>query len=84
MLAPGCRKKFIDCEEAEVHIVVHPIIDVETRWNSTLALLEHAYLLQEFTCESLQNPHCIEYWPCFTTQDEWTIIEYVMEVFRQF
>jgi len=43
-----------------------------------------SYPLQEFTCEWLQNPSYTEYRPLFTTQDEWTIVKYVMEVLRPF
>jgi len=83
-LTPGRRNEFIDCQEAKVRIAVFPIMDVKTRWNSTLELLEHAYRLREFTLEWLQNPKYSEYRLLFTTHDEWTIVKYVMEVFRPF
>jgi len=35
-LTPGRRNEFIDCQKAKVHIAVHPIMDVKTRWNSIL------------------------------------------------
>jgi hypothetical protein len=59
-------------------------MDVKTRWNSTLELLERAYQLREFTREWLKNPKYSDYQPLFTTQDEWTIVKYVMEVLRRF
>jgi len=59
-------------------------MDVKIRWNSTLGLLERAYRSREFTPEWLQNPKYREYRPLFTTQGEWTIVEYVMEVLRPF
>jgi hypothetical protein len=59
-------------------------MDVKTRWNSTLELLERAYRLREFTREWLKNPKYSDYRPLFTTQDEWTIVKYVMEVLRPF
>jgi len=59
-------------------------MDVKTRWNSTLELLEQAYRLREFTLEWLQNPKYTEYRPLFTTQAEWMIAKYVMEVLRPF
>jgi len=59
-------------------------MDVKTRWNSTLELLERAYRLREFTREWHQNPKYAQYQPLFTTQDEWTIVKYVMEVLRPF
>jgi len=57
-------------------------MDVETRWNSTLELLEYAYRLREFTHEWLQHPKYTDYRPLFTTQDRWTIVKYVMKVLR--
>jgi len=83
-LTPGHRKQFIDCQKAKVRIAVLPIMDVKTSWNSTLELLERAYRLWEFTREWLQNPKYTEYWPLFTTEDEWTIVKYVMEVLGPF
>jgi len=83
-LSPGRQNEFIDCQKAKVHIAVLPIMDVKTRWNSTLELLDHAYRLREFTREWLQNSKYSEYWPLFTSQDEWTIVNYVMEVLRRF
>jgi hypothetical protein len=32
----------------------------------------------------LQDPKYTDNWPLFTTQDEWTIVKYVMEVLRAF
>jgi hypothetical protein len=83
-LTPGHRNEFIDCQKAKVRIAVLPIMDVKTRWNSTLELLERAYRLQEFTREWLKNPKYVEYRPLLTTLDEWTIFKYVMEVLRPF
>ena len=83
-LTPGRRNEFIDCQKAKVHIAVLPIMDVKTRWNSSLELLDRAYCLWEFTREWLQNLKYSDHWPLFTTQDEWTIVKYVMEVLRPF
>jgi len=80
MLTPGHRNEFINCQKANAGIAVLHIIDVKTRWNSTLALLECDYRLSQFTYEWPKNPKYSDYWPLFTTQDEWTIIKYVMEV----
>jgi len=83
-LTPGRRNEFIDCQKAKVRIAVLPIMDVKTRWNSTLELLERAYRLWEFTREWLQNLKYTEYLPLFTTQDQWMIVKYVMEGLRPF
>jgi hypothetical protein len=83
-LTPGCRNEVIDCQKAKVSIAVLAMMDVKTCWNSTLELLEGAYRIQEFPCEWLQNPKSAEYQPLFTTQDEWMIVKYVMEVLRPF
>ena len=84
MLTPGRRNDFIDCQKAEVRIAVLPIIDVKTRCDSTLELLERAYRLQEFTREWLMNPKYREYRSLYKTQEEWTIVKYVMEVLMPF
>jgi hypothetical protein len=83
-LTPGRQNEFIDCQKAKVCIAVFLILDVKTRWNSALELLERAYRLREFTHEWLQKPKYTEYRPLFTPQDEWTIVKYVMEVLRPF
>jgi len=59
-------------------------MNVMTRWNTTLELLERAYRSREFTREWLKNPKYRNYRQLFTTQDEWTIVRYVMEVLRPF
>jgi len=42
MLTPGRQNEFIDRQTAKVRIAVLPIMDLKTRWNSTLELLERA------------------------------------------
>jgi len=83
-LTPGRRNEFINCQQATVRIAVLPILDVKTRWNLTLELLKGAYRICQFTREWIKNPEYGDYWPLFTTQDEWTIVKYVIEVFRPF
>jgi hypothetical protein len=83
-LTPGRRNEFIDCQIAKVRISVLPSMDVKTRWNSTLELLERAYQLRKFTREWLKNPKYSNYRPLFTTQDDWSIVKYVIEVLRPF
>jgi len=73
-LTPGCRNEFIDSQKAKVRIAVLSIMDVRKHWSSTLELLEHAFRLYEFTREWLKNPKYGDYWPLFTTQDEWPIV----------
>jgi hypothetical protein len=83
-LTPGHQNKCIDCQKAKVRIAVLPIMDVKIHWNFTLELLERAYQLQESTCGCLQNRQYTEYRTLFTTQDEWTIVKYVVEVLKPF
>jgi hypothetical protein len=83
-LTPRRRNKFINCQKAKVRIAVLPIMDVKTRWNFALELHKRAIRLQEFTHEWLQNPKFDESRPLFTTQNEWTIVKYVMEILRRF
>jgi len=59
-------------------------MDVKTRWNSTLEWLKRAIRLREFTREWFEIPQYSDYQPLFTTQDQWTILKYVMEVLRPF
>jgi len=59
-------------------------MDVKTHWNSTLELLERAYRLRELTSNWLQQPKYAQYRPLFTTQEEWTIVKFVMELLRPF
>ena len=84
MLTAHHRNEFTDCQKAKVRIAVLLLMDVKTRWNSTLELLGRAYRLWEFTREWLQNLSYTDYQPLFTTHDVWTIVKYVMEVLRPF
>jgi len=84
ILTSGRRNKFIDCQKAKVRITVLPIVDVKTHWNLTLEFLERAYRLGEFTRKWLKHPKCSDYQSLYTTEDEWTIVKYVMEVLMPF
>jgi len=59
-------------------------MDVKTWWNSTLELLDQALQLQDFTHEWLKNRKFRDYRQLFITQDEWTIVKYVMDVLWTF
>jgi hypothetical protein len=83
-LTPGRQNELIDCQKAKVRIAVLPIMYVKTGWNSTLELFERAYHLWKFTRECIQNPKYSEYRPLFSTQNEWMIVTYVMEVLEPF
>jgi len=84
MLTPGRRNECIDCQKANVRIAVLPIMNVKRLWNSTLELRERAFRSWEFNREWLWNPKYAEYWPLYPTQDELTIVMYVMEVLKPF
>ena len=83
-LTPGRWIEFIDCQGLTVRIAIPPIMNGKTCWNLTLELLERAFRLCEFTRELLENQKCSDYRPLFTTQHEWSIVKYVMEVLRPF
>jgi len=83
-LTPGRRNEFIECQFATLRIVLLPILDVKTCWNSTLGLLERTFRSHESPRKWLKTPKYCNCRPLFTTQDEWTIVMYVMEVLRPF
>jgi hypothetical protein len=83
-LTPRRLNKFIDCRNANVRIAVLPIMEVKTLSNSTLEFLEGAYHLRVFMCKWLQTSKQSDYNPLFRTQDEWTILKFVMDVFKPF
>jgi len=83
-LTPSRWNESIDWQNAKVRLPVQPIRDVQTRFNSSLESLECAYQSQEFTPEWLRNPKYTDFQPLLTTQDEWTIGKYVIEVLRRF
>ena len=79
-LPPGCQDELIDRQKGKVHIAVLPIMGVMTCWNWTLELLQRVYRVWEFTRKWLSNLKFSDYRLIFTTQDEWIIVKYVMEV----
>jgi hypothetical protein len=62
--------------------VALPIMDAKKGWNPQLELLEYAYRWWEFPPECQENPKYSDSRPLFPTHDEWTIVNYVMEVLR--
>jgi len=83
-LTPVRRNEFVYCQKANVRFAVLPIMYVKTRWNLTLELLERAYRLRASTHEWLKDPKYSDFRSLYTTEDEWTIVEYVMEVLMPF
>jgi len=83
-LTPGCWNEFMDCQKGNVRIAILLITDVITRWNLTLELLERAYRLREFTHKWLKHPKYSDYRSLDTTEDDWTIVKYIMEVLMPF
>jgi len=84
MLTPGRRNKFINSQKPKTQIAGLSVMDVKTCRNLTLELLERAYRLRESTHQGLQNPKYRTYQALCTTQNEWTIVNYVMELMRRF
>jgi hypothetical protein len=83
-LTPGCRNEFIDFQKAIVKIAVQPIIDMKTHWNMTLDLLERTYRSHVFTHLRFKNPKYPDHQPPFPTQNQWSIVKYVMDVLLPF
>ena len=54
-LTPGRPNELIDCQKATARFAVLPMMDVKTRSNSTLELLERAFRLREFHWEWLKT-----------------------------
>jgi len=72
----------IECQNGPLRTSEIRIMDVNKHWISTLQFLECTYQLREFRREWLHNPKFSNYQPLLTTQDEWMIVKYVMEVLR--
>ena len=64
-------------------MVLH-IKNVKRHCHLPLELLVRAYQLWQFTCKWLQSPKYGDSQPLLTTQDEWTLVKYVMAVLRPF
>jgi len=81
-LTPDHCNEFIHCPKAEVEIATLAISDMKTECNSTLELLEWAHWLRQFTQKWLKIPKYSDYHSPLTTQHEWTIVKYVIEILR--
>jgi hypothetical protein len=81
---PASRNEFIVYPNGIVRIAVLPIMDDRTLLNKAWKLVERVYRLREFTHGLLMNPLSSKYWSLFTTQNEWTTVKYVMEVFKPY
>src|SRR5437588_13046825 len=76
--SPTRRNDYLEIQKEAEQIAVTLILDVKTRWNSTLAMLERAYRLKTYTYRLLiQYP---QYKSLFTTEKEWRAVEYVLQV----
>jgi hypothetical protein len=80
--SPQRAESYLDTQEGE-DIAVTLILDVLTRWNSLLFLLERAYRCRSFTEKWLSSsPSNTKYASCLATDDEWRAIEYLIKILR--
>jgi hypothetical protein len=80
--SPRRRDDFLGKQKGKELIAVTLILDVKTRWNSTLAMVEKAYRLQPYMCLWLVDYP--QFSPLFTTDEEWNAVEYVLQVLCPF
>jgi hypothetical protein len=83
-LTPGLRNEFIDGQKADIQIAVLPLMDFKICLNSTLKWLERDFQMRQFTCQWLKTRKYSDYRLLFITQEEWTIVKYVMEILWPF
>ena len=80
--SPKRRDEFLETQRGKELIAVTLILDVKTRWNSTLAMLERAYRLRPYIrCWLRQYP---QFTSLYTTEEEWKAVEYVLQVLLPF
>jgi len=84
MPTPGRRNVFNNSQNANVWIAILLIMDVKTCWNSALECLEWVSWLEVFTWQWLLGSKSRDCRSLFTTQDEWTIVKYIMVDLRSF
>jgi hypothetical protein len=80
--SPQRRDEFLVLQEGRESVAVTLILDVKTRWNSTLAMLERAYRLRNYT-EAWIALHP-EFSMLGTSVNEWRAMEYLMEILEPF
>lgn len=80
--SPQRRAKFLALQKGRELYAVCPILDVQTRWNSTLVMLQRAYRLKSYTAQWLQNlePKDHHLRVLHTTPQEWVALEYLMTI----
>lgn len=68
----------MDLQSGRVEYPVTLIYDVQTRWNSTLNMLERAIRMKDFTKEWIRQYPV--YMPLWSTPSEWKQVEYILQV----
>ena len=74
--------KFQGLQDGRELVAVTLSLDVKTRWNSTLAMLERAYRPHDYT-EAWLALHS-EFSMLTTSANEWHAIEYLIEILEPF
>lgn len=82
--SPGRRNDFLDLQRGNEPVAVTLVLDVKTRWSSTLTMLERSYRLRWYTRKFLEQDDYSNFRGLYLTDQEWKVVEYLMEILRPF